>query len=51
MGLNGIAWGTAPEEIERATRTLPDAYPQYLRVIEKQEEGVRAFVQATQSRW
>jgi hypothetical protein len=51
LGLNGIAWGPAPEEIERARRTLPDAWPHYLRVIAGQGDGVRAFVEATQSRW
>ena len=51
LGLNGIAWGTAPEEIERATRTLPDAYPRYLSVLARQHEGIQAFVDATQNRW
>ncbi len=51
LGLNGIAWGTAPEEIARARRTLPDAYPQYLRVLDRQHEGIRRFVDATQDRW
>lgn len=51
LGLNGIAWGTDPEEVARAVRTLPDAYPQYLRVLERQPDGIRAFVEATQGRW
>jgi hypothetical protein len=51
LGLNGIAWGTDPVEIARAVRTLPDAYPQYLKVLERQHEGVAAFVAATQQRW
>ena len=51
LGLNGIAWGTEPEEIERAIRTLPDAYPRYLSVVARQHEGVLAFVEATQRRW
>lgn len=51
LGLNGIAWGTAPEEIARARQTLPDAYPQYLAVLSRQEAGIQAFVDATQSRW
>lgn len=51
LGLNGIAWGTDPAEIERARRTLPDAYPRYLEVLEYQEEGVRRFVAVTQNRW
>ncbi|MBK9242789.1 MAG: hypothetical protein IPL75_21585 [Acidobacteria bacterium] len=51
LGMNGLAWGTEPDEIERAVRTLPDAYPQYLRVVARQGEGIQAFVQATQHRW
>jgi hypothetical protein len=51
LGLNGIAWGTDPEEIERARRTLPEAWPQYLRVLARQHEGLQAFVEATQNRW
>jgi hypothetical protein len=51
LGMNGMAWGAEPDEIERAVQTLPDAYPQYLRVVARQDEGIRAFVEATQSRW
>jgi len=51
LGMNGIAWGTAPEEIERARSTLPDAWPRYLSVVARQNDDVRAFVEATQSRW
>lgn len=51
LGMNGIAWGMGFEELERARRTLPDAYPTYLKVIANQHEGIRAFVDATQSRW
>ncbi len=51
LGLNGIAWGTSEEEIARAKATLPDAYPHYLGVIARQNDGIRAFVEATQNRW
>ncbi|MCP9820991.1 hypothetical protein KBZ18_16040 [Synechococcus sp. Cruz-9H2] len=51
LGLNGIAWGTDPYEIQRAIHTLPDAYTTYLKVLEQQGESVLAFVQATQERW
>ena len=51
LGLNGIAWGTDPLEIERAIRTLPDAYPIYLDVVARQGDRIRAFVLATQERW
>jgi hypothetical protein len=51
LGLNGIAWGLDPDEVARARRTLPDAYPRYLEVIGRQDQGVRAFVEATQTRW
>lgn len=51
LGMNGIAWGTDPAEVERALRTLPDAYPHYLSVVARQHEGVRAFVEATQRHW
>lgn len=51
LGLNGIAWGTAPDEMARAWRTLPDAWPTYLAAVAREPEAVRAFVEATQSRW
>jgi len=51
LGMNGIAWGTDPAEIERAMRSLPNAYPHYLSVIARQHEGIQAFVDATQNRW
>lgn len=51
LGMNGIAWGTEPAEMERAIATLPDAYPHYLSVVTRQHEGVRAFVEATQRHW
>jgi O-antigen biosynthesis protein len=51
LGLNGIAWGSAPEEIERARRTLSDAYPRYLEVLARQVDGIQALVEATQHRW
>jgi hypothetical protein len=51
LGLNGIAWGTAPAEVERAVRTLPDAWPRYLEVIAQEPAAVQAFVEATQTRW
>ncbi len=51
LGLNGIAWGTEPEEIDRARRTLPDAWTRYLATIARQPAAVRGFVEATQDRW
>jgi hypothetical protein len=51
LGMNGIAWGTDPAEVERAIATLPDAYPHYQSVVARQHEGVRAFVDATQTHW
>ena len=51
LGLNGIAWGTAPDEIARAWRTLPDAWPTYLAAVAREPDAVRAFVEATQARW
>ena len=51
LGLNGIAWGTDPEETERAFKTLPCAYPHYLNMIAKQNDVIQDFVEATQGRW
>lgn len=51
LGLNGIAWGTAPDEVERAARTLPDAWPRYLEVVAHEPAAVQAFVDFTQTRW
>jgi hypothetical protein len=51
LGLNGIAWGTTPDEIDRAWRTLPDAWPRYLAAVAREPDAVRAFVDATQARW
>ena len=50
-GYGGAQVGEDPDEIARAARTLPDAYPNYLRVLERQHEGLEAFVTATQARW
>lgn len=51
LGMNGIAWGDAPDEIARARRTLPDAWPAYLAAVARESEDVRAFIDATQARW
>jgi len=51
LGLNGIAWGTGPEEIDRAWRTLPDAWPRYLETIAREPAAIREFVETTQVRW
>jgi hypothetical protein len=51
LGLNGIAWGTAAEEIERARRTLPDAWPGYLATVAREPAAIREFVATTQDRW
>jgi hypothetical protein len=51
LGLHGIAWGTAPEEIARARRTLPDAWPTYLAALAREPAALREFVTATQDRW
>lgn len=51
LGLNGIAWGSSPGEMDRARRTLPDAWQAYLGAVAREPDAVRAFVEATQARW
>lgn len=51
LGLNGIAWGESPDEWKRATATLPDAWPNYQRVLAGQRDRIEAFVKSTQERY
>lgn len=50
MGWDGYAWGTDPSEIERAKRTVANAYDNYMRVFPEFFRQLEYFVMVTQRR-
>ncbi len=50
LGIDGFAWGTAPEEIDRAKATVEKGAQNYLRTYQKYWEQLERFVNITQER-
>lgn len=50
LGVDGFAWGDAPEEIARAQATVAGFYEHYLAVLETFGSQLTLFVQDTQAR-
>lgn len=47
-GWDGMAWGTAPEEVDRAIRTVERARSNYLRLYDRFQDQLENFVEMTQ---